>query len=200
MCLNAVGCGLRVLFCDIAAMQRIYLSNLTPEKYVATQAHRQVRPEKICPLCGKCDCLEGHGTYERGITYATGQIASMFVARFLCVKFYLTVSYLPSFALSYRLVQAATFEAFLDGGCDQRAVQRWDGVLRQYRRRMQAFGSELLRVVGGGFGRGPPASPALWPYLKEACGSLAAATHRLVTQYKISLFGRYQCHQPCAAV
>jgi Domain of unknown function (DUF6431) len=181
-------------------MQRIYDSDLTPEEYVATKAHRQVRPDKICPICGECDCLQCHGKYDRGITYATGKITAMSVARYLCVKFQRTVSYLPSFALSYRLVQAATLEAFLEGRGDRRDVQRWDGVLRQYRRQMQAFGSELLRVVGGGFGRAPPASPAPWRYLKEACGSLAAATRRLVTQYKITLFGRYQCHQAVAAV
>ncbi|MBI4621964.1 MAG: hypothetical protein HY736_01940 [Verrucomicrobia bacterium] len=109
------------------------------------------------------------------------------------------MSYLPSFALSYRLVQAATFEAFLEGRFDSRDVQNWAGLLRQYERRMQAFGAELLRVVGGGFGRGPPRLSALWPYLKEACGSLAAATRRLVTQFNITLFARYQCHQPATA-
>jgi Domain of unknown function (DUF6431) len=181
-------------------MQRIYYSDLTPEKYVAAKAHLQVRPDKICPICGECECLQCHGKYDRGITDATGTVTAMSVARYLCVKFKRTVSYLPCFALSYRLVQAATFEAFLEGRCDRPDVQRWDGLLRQYRRRMQACGSELLRVVGGGFGRAPPASQAPWRYLKEACGSLAAATRRLVTQYRITLFRRYQCHQPIAAV
>jgi len=188
-----------VFFFGVAAVQRIYPCELTPEEYVATEAHCQVRPDEICPICGECDCLQCHGTYERGITQKTGIVGSMSVARFLCVKTGRTVSYLPSFALSYRLVQASTFEAFLEGRLDRRDVQRWAELLRQYSRRMRVFGSELLRVVGGGFGRAPPAPSALWPYLKEACGSLAAATRRLVTQFNITLFGRYQCHQPATA-
>ena len=186
-------------FFDVGAVQRIYLCNLTPEEYVATEAHRQVRPEEICPICGECDCLQSHGTYDRGITQKTGLVDSMCVARFLCVETGRTVSYLPSFALSYRLVQAATFEAFLEGRLDRRDVQRWAELLRQYSRRMRVFGAELLRVVGGGFGRAPPVPSALWPYLKEACGSVAAATRRLVTQFNITLFARYQCHQPATA-
>jgi hypothetical protein len=188
-----------VFFFDVAAMQCIYHCDLTPEEYVATKAHLQVRPDEICPICGECDCLECHGTYERGITNGQGKIDSMSVARFLCVKTGRTVSYLPSFALSYRVVQASTFEAYLEGRFDRRDVQRWAELLRQYSRRMRVFGAELLRVVGGGFGRAPPAPSALWPYLKEACGSLAAATRRLVTQFKITLFARYQCHQPATA-
>jgi hypothetical protein len=186
-------------FFDVGAVQRIYLCNLTPEEYVATEAHCQVRPEEICPLCGGCDCLQGHGNYGRGITQKTGLVDSMRVARFLCVATGRTVSYLPSFAFSYRLVQVSTFEAFLEGRLDRRDVQRWAEVLRQYLRRMRGFGAELLRVVGGGFGRAPPAPAPLWPYLKEACGSVAAATRRLVTQFNITLFARYQCHQPATA-
>ena len=152
--------ALSCLFFDVAAVQRIYLCDLTPEEYVATEAHRQIRPDEICPICGGCDCLQAHGTYERGITQKTGIVGSMCVARFLCVETGRTVSYLPSFALSYRLVQASTFEAFLEGRLERQDVQRWAELLRQYSRRMRVFGAELLRVVGGGFGRAPPAPSA----------------------------------------
>lgn len=47
----------------------------------------------------------------------------MLIARFLCVGCGRTISYLPDFALSYRLVQARTFAAFLDGEHARREVQ-----------------------------------------------------------------------------
>lgn len=182
-------------------MQRIYRCSLTPEEYSLSSAHLAVVPEGSCPRCGEVGPLHRHGSYERGITTAMGKVIEIPIARFLCLGCGRTISYLPDFALSYRLIQAATFEAFLEGRWDRRDVQSWAELLRQYRRRMWMHGAELLRIVGGGFGRcrAPPATAALWPFLKEACGSLAAATRQLVTQFKITVFTRYQCHQPAAA-
>lgn len=137
-------------------MQRIYFTALTPEQYIASEAHRQVIAELICPRCGK-GRLHRHGKYGRGITGMVGQLLGLFVARFLCVVCDGTVSYLPSFALSYRLVQTATFEAFLDGIIGRGDVQRWQSVLADYRRRMARFAEIVVRTVGCGFGRAPPA-------------------------------------------
>lgn len=183
------------------SMQRIYLCSLTPEEYATSRAHLQVRPEEACPCCNQVGPLHGHGSYARGITAATGKVMPIRIARFLCLGCGRTISYLPSFALSYRLVQTETFEAFLEGRSDRRDVQAWADLLRQYRRRMLAYGSELWQAISGEFGRcrAPPPGSTLWPYLKEAYGSLAAATRRLVTQFKITIFARYQCHQPAAA-
>jgi hypothetical protein len=119
------------------------------------------------------------------------------IARFLCVGCALTISYLPDFALSYRLVQAGSFEAFLDGQRGRRDVQTWETVLQSYQRRMLANAALVVRVVGCGFGRAPPTpTQGLWPWLKEACGSIESATRRLVTDFRITLFNRYRCHQP----
>ncbi len=104
-------------------MQRIYACELTPEQYIATEAHLQVRSELVCPRCGKAGRLHRHGVYRRGITAGLGQILTVVIARFLCLTCRGTVSYLPNFALSYRLVQASTFEAFLEGKIDRRDVQ-----------------------------------------------------------------------------
>ena len=179
-------------------MQRIFACELTPEEHVATEAHRQVSPELLCPLgCGCAERLHGHGTYERGITTSIGKIVLMLIARFLCVGCGRTISYLPDFALSYRLVQARTFAAFLDGEHARREVQTWETVLQSYRRRTLVNAAAVVRVVGCGFGRAPPATAeGLWPWLKEACGSMSSATRRLVTDFRITLFKRYQCHQP----
>ena len=177
-------------------MQRIYLTALSPEEYVASEAHRQVIAELICPRCGK-GRLRRHGTYRRGITGMVGQLLWLLVARFICLVCAHTVSYLPSFALSYRIVQVATFEAFLDGMLDRVAVQRWQSVLADYRRRMTRFAEVVVRTVGCGFGRAPPvAGGAVWSWLKGACGGMESATRLLVATFHITLFRRYQCHQP----
>ena len=179
-------------------MQRIFPCELTPEEYVATEGHRQVRPELVCPRGGGCaGRLHRHGTYERGITTSIGKIVLMLIARFLCAGCGRTISYLPDFALSYRLVLARTFEAFLDGERARRDVQTWETVLQSYRRRTLVNAAAVVRVMGCGFGRAPPVpAEGLWPWLKEACGSMSSATRRLVTDFRITLFNRYQCHQP----
>lgn len=177
-------------------MQRIYPCELTPEQYIATEAHLQVRAEGVCPRCGTVGSLRRHGVYRRGITGALGQILSVLVARFLCLGCRRTVSYLPAFALSYRLVQTSTVEAFLDGELDRRDVQTWQTLLPCYGRAMARYAAELFRLVGCGLGRKRPLAQNLWPWLKAACGSLAAATRQLVTVFQITLFKRYQCHQP----
>ena len=179
-----------------AAVQRIYPCELTPEQYVANETHRQVRAESVCPRCGQAAGLDRHGTYARGITGTVGQVLRILVARFRCRACAATVSYLPAFALSYRLVQVATFEAFLEGKLDRRDVQSWQSLLADYRRRLQRYATALWRTVGCGLGLAPPPAGAEWPWLKEACGGLASATRRLVTQFRLTLFARYQCHQP----
>jgi transposase-like protein len=180
-------------------MQRIHPCALTPEDYAAGQKHLEVEAEEKCPRCGARRRLHRHGSYERGVTTVAGIVLAILVARFRCADCRGTISYLPSFALSYRVVQAGTVEAYLDGQRGRADVERWLEVLVNYARRMSAFGGELLEVVGGGFGRGPPEQTPLWAWLREACGSLEAATRRLVTQHKITLFKRYQCHQPPTA-
>ena len=180
-------------------MQCIHPCALTPEQYNATEAHRQVRPGPVCLRCEKAGPLHRHGCYPRGVTGSVGQVLEILVARFLCVACGGTLSFLPSFAQSYRLVQAATFEAFLEGKFARRDVQSWATVLRCYERRMAGYAADVFRIVGCGLGRAPPAlagSPALGPWLKEACGSLESATRRLVTVFRITPFQRYQCHQP----
>jgi len=177
-------------------MQRILPWAQTPEVYWASEAHREVRAETVCPRCGTLGPLHRHGTYPRSITGEVMKILEILVARFLCLACCRTVSYLPEFALSYRLVRAATFEAFLAGERGRVDVQRWETHLVTYRRRMEVFAPELGRRIGCGLGRAPPRDGRLWPWLKEACGGIEPATRRLVGEFKVTLFKRYQCHQP----
>ena len=181
-------------------MQRIYPCELTVEQYVASEMERQVVAESVCPRCRSARGLRRHGSYSRWVTAETGVAVLILVARFLCAGCERTISYLPSFALSYRIIAAATFEAFLGGYRGASAVDRWTDLLRSYERRMHAFHPQLLRAIGRGWGRAPPGGKAFWPWLKEACGSLAAATCRLVEHFKITVFRSYQCHQPSGAL
>jgi hypothetical protein len=96
-------------------MQRIEECASSAEEYVKSEGHRQVRPERSCPRCGRRQRLHRHGSYGRSVTSAVGKVLRILVARFLCRGCRRTVSYLPGFALSYRVVGAATVEAFLTG-------------------------------------------------------------------------------------
>jgi hypothetical protein len=78
-------------------MQRIYPCELTVEQYVASEAHRQVVAESVCPQCGL-----GRGTRRARELRAVGDIGNrgggvdpdcpIFCVRG-CGR---TVSYLPS--------------------------------------------------------------------------------------------------------
>jgi transposase-like protein len=177
-------------------MQRLWSCGMTVEAYAQGEGHRQVRPEVRCPNCGSDGGLHRHGTYRRWITTLMGLVLRLLVARFLCCQCRRTVSYLPDFALSYRLVQAESLQAYLEGELERRDVQRWQSVLRSYERRMRVWAPKLIRTVGAVFGPAPPEPSGLWPWLKGACGDLRAATRQLVTVFRISLWNRYQCHQP----
>jgi hypothetical protein len=180
-------------------MQCIYPCGLSPEQYQRSEGHRAVRASGVCPRCGESAGLQRHGSYARWITGEVGRCLRVAIARFLCRACGGTVSYLPDFALPYRLVAVASFEAYLDGECGRADVQRCEGLLREYRRGLEGFSVELVRCVGCGWGRAPPPQGGLWPWLREACGSLATAARRLVSEFNIGLFKRYQCHQPRAA-
>lgn len=178
-------------------MQRVFASPWTPEEYQATQAHRQIVPEPECANCRRPASLRRHGWYPRWVVCVLGQLWRLCIARFLCPLCRRTMSYLPDFALSYRLLGPPTFHAFLDGDHDRPDVRSFHSLLQGYRRALLAFGGELVRTVGSGLGRPPPLhTHQLWPWLKKAGEGLAPITRHLVTTFRIGLFRRYQCHQP----
>jgi hypothetical protein len=141
--------------------------------------------------------LHRHCRYQRWVVTLLGELLRIWIARFLCPLCRLTVSYLPDFALTYRVLQVQTFEAFLNCEIDRPDVWRFAGLLASYQHRLHQFSSELIRTVGAGLGLPPPrSSQGLWPWLKKAGKGLRPLTRRLVTDFKISLFKRYRCHQP----
>lgn len=178
-------------------MQRVFRSVWTAEEYLASQAHLQIVPDSVCPSCHRATPLHRHGCYERWMVSVLGALLRLLIARFLCPLCRRTISYLPDFSLTYRLLGPDSFAAFLDGRHDRPDVRRWGSLLHSYRRRFEAFGRELVRTVGAGLGLAPPLAPqGLWPWIQRAGDGLATVTRRLVTVFKTGLLRRYQCHQP----
>ena len=90
-------------------------------------------------------------------------------------------------------------EAFFEGGSgiDRPEVRRWWQLLGRYRQAYLRWCSRLRMECGALFGRSPPKEKPLifWRRIMGACGGLAAATGKLVGQLRVTLFGRYRCHQ-----
>jgi hypothetical protein len=178
-------------------MQRIYPCYWTPEEYVATEAYRQIIPEPICHRCLRRAKLHRHGRYKRWVITRLAKLLLLWIARFLCPLCGGTISYLPDFAFSYRPLQPQTLEAFLEGQADRPDVRSYTERLRHYKLRAEAFSVELKRTVGAALGRPPPRPPhGLWPWIKKAGDGLRPLTRRLVSDFRITLFNRYRCHQP----
>jgi hypothetical protein len=108
-----------------------------------------------------------------------------------------TVSCLPRFAQPYRLICNATIEAFFEGRSARNDVRAWSELLGRYRRAYQRWFETLRMECGALFGRSPPEQKPLrfWGRIMKACGGLASATGKLVGQLRVTLFGRYRCHQ-----
>jgi len=177
-------------------MQRIYSSPWTVEEYIAQNAYEQIVPESTCPVCGQATPLHWHARYERWVA-AMGKYLLIWVARFRCPLCRKTISYLPDFVATYRAVQWETFQAFIEGQMERTDVRRLLDRLILYRRQAENFCTELFRTVGAGLGRPPPRTArGLWGWLKKVGNGLRPVTHKLVTNFKISLFKRYRCHQP----
>jgi len=108
-----------------------------------------------------------------------------------------TVSCLPRFAQPYRVVGNATIEAFFEGRTARSDVRGWSELLGRYRRAYEQWFEILRMECGALFGHSPPKEKALifWGRIMETCGGVASATGKLVGQLRVTLFGRYRCHQ-----
>ena len=139
----------------------------------------------LLPALGECDRGDGPLNTDPG-------------APFFCRWCQRTVSLLPSFALSYRLLNSELTERFLLGGLLRGAEQRWASLLQSYRRRAQRFCRQLIAIIGVGFGLAPPQESEvgkLLAWLSGLCGGLGPATEQLVNRWAVTLFGFYRCHQ-----
>lgn len=108
------------------------------------------------------------------------------------------MSLLPSFALSYRLINSAVVERFFCARELAVAERCWEELLKAYRRRAQQFSHKLIAVIGLGFGVAPPPGKEvgeLTNWLSGLCGGIGPATEQLVNRWAVTLFGFYRCHQ-----
>jgi hypothetical protein len=70
-------------------------------------------------------------------------------------------------------------------------------LLRRYWRRFEFWLPNLLEVVGDNLGLSPPIyhHAAAWLIMRKKWGPMSQMTQELVDQYRITIFGRYRCHQ-----
>ena len=180
-------------------MQVIHPTPYSPEHYKQIQGHRQTRAKECCPCCGKAAVQHRHGDYGRWVVSRSGEPLLIRIARFLCMACGRTSSYLPSFALTYRLLSPGTLEAYLKGEYAGVDVQRYWELLRRYTRQMTGFAPSMVGLVGMGLGPAPPVASAasagsVLSWLEMACGDLEIATGRLVQTFRLGIFGSYKCH------
>ena len=178
-------------------MQQIQSVPLCPPDYARSDFQDQIVAPSQCPQCLDNHGLHRHGRYLRSVSWCL-RIVSIWVARFLCRRCRRTVSRLPDWALSYRLVNAQTTQRFLDGERTDPEIAHWRAILHSYEKDLDAFAPQLIRTVHTGLGMPPPLpTEPPWPWIKKACVTLQSATRQLISQFRITLFGRYRCHQPC---
>ena len=184
----------------LGGMQVIHKTALTAQEYANNEGHREVRPEELCPCCRKRAAQHRHGTYLRNVVGSAGKVVRIAVARFRCAGCRGASSYLPSFALTYRLCGPGMLEGFLLGLHDRADVQRWLELLARYARRMTEFASILITQVGWGLEHAPPAAGGACArdvvgWLRKACGNLEIATGVLVDSLGLGILRAYKCHQ-----
>lgn len=178
-------------------MQTIFPTSLTPEQYAQQECHRQVPAPAQCPNCQGPSSLEALGYYSRFITQTLAAILEIWIRRFRCRRCRISVSCLPQFAQPYRLVNNATVQAGFNDQSTRPDVQRWQGLIDAYWRRLEGHLPELVQRVGQAFGALPVnlSAAAFWTRWLAACRSLAAGTRELVARFGTCLFGTYRCHQ-----
>ena len=167
--------------------------------YVAEQAHRRVKRPSHCPQCKHHNTLRAIGFYNRSVTESrTGKIVAIKVRRFLCEHCHKTLSLLPSFAQPYRLICSISIERYFNGTTAGADTLQWNRLLRRYRRRFNAWISDLVLIVGQSIGLSDldQFKEGSWNSLINAYGHLDQATRKLVRFFQITVFGRYRCHSP----
>jgi len=178
-------------------MQLIQAIEIDPEKYVAEEHERTLRPPDQCPHCGGIKTLWALGYYVRHLSRMGPGALSLSIRRFRCCGCKKTVSILPAFAQPYRFVQNRTIELFARGApyCDE--VIRHIDVLSHYWKRFCNKRAELERTLIDALGRAPPNDPKkAWASLVNHFQGLDGTTRNLTSHFQITLFGRYRCHRP----
>lgn len=139
-------------------MQQVITLLSSPEQYAEKGLGRTVSRPAVCPYCTSGAALEAHGYYQRWVSAfePVGRLVRIRVRRSFCRRCELTVSLLPSFALTYRLLNSELVRWFLTGQPLRGAEQRWQALLQRYCARVERFCPQLIALIGREFGLTPP--------------------------------------------
>jgi hypothetical protein len=178
-------------------MQLIRVIRMEAEAYKNGNFQHQITPPVRCPHCAAEKSCAALGYYGRNVTHGLRKILRIFIRRFRCRSCKKTVSILPSFAQPYRLVENETIDQFFSGGPWDRVVP-WQGLLNKYWNRFTNWIPEIEKILGPVAERSPPQGAAMewWQVLAERFGDVNETTRHLVSVHRITLFGKYSCHQP----
>ena len=179
-------------------MQVIQAVPVSAEQYAKDNFQRQIRPPRTCPHCGAVKTLWALCYYPRNLTrLKTSDTLRIWIRRFQCCKCDGTVSILPSFAQPYRVVQNTTVEKFFQGPPYGTDVTWWVAPLRRYWKKFLIWIPELDSVLGSTLGLSPPytAGNEWRAVIAAAYGEVDVCTECLVFHFRITLFGRYRCHE-----
>lgn len=180
-------------------MQVVYLIGMNATDYAKGEMHLKViRPLK-CNHCRSLESLRSLGYYERSSTAsATGHLVLFKVRRFICIVCLKTTSLLPSFAQPYRLVCSVTIQRHFEGSPSTLDTSRWKRLLCRYLKRFRSWLPKLASLLGDIFGV-PPPHPCddPWSLLRRMWKGieLDAVTHQMINDFRLTIFGKYLCHQ-----
>lgn len=159
--------------------------------------HKSIERPVACPNCGISRSLAALGYYTRHVTHHR-KIVAIVVRRFRCKNCGKTTSILPCFAQPYRLVANAAIEAFFFQPII-RPDDPWSSLLKAYWIRFADWIPELSKALSTQLMRSPPpisSAPEWWDLLRTMFGCLEVMTRTVVSAFRITIFGRYQCHFP----
>ena len=182
-------------------MQIIVRVKCSPEEYLGGKMQTSMMRPKLCPNCGQAGMLVALGYYERWVAGLGAKDLLLSIRRFRCRACARSVSVLPDFAQPYRVIRNSVIADFFNGDVDRDGVQRQRGLLIVYWRRFVWWLPDLRRAIGRSFGRSPPATAprTWWGFIIAFAGDLRRATQRLIAEMRVTIFGRYCCHQPFRA-
>lgn len=179
-----------------AVMQVLASYPGTPESYVQAGAERKMPPPSPCPNCGCHRRLRLLGYYERFVSATSGRLFRMKVRRFRCRDCRLTVSLLPDFCVSYRLIRGEVAARFLRGDGIEAPDLPWQALLVSCRKKYAAWLPEFRELLYSEFGVRCAGFPphAVWIVLEARFGHWMNARFQLLAKCGVTLLGRYRCH------
>lgn len=74
----------------------------------------------------------------------------------------------------------------------------WLPLLKQYRSQFANWIPDLDHILGSFLTRSPPYHfvPQWWEVLRNTFGGMEVITRKIVSRFRVTLFGRYRCHSP----